>query len=135
MSKSSYAKIKSIRSDISKLQGFNEDYCARTSPSSVDKHGFGFNKDSRFASFSLKLTFDNWMGHYGSSSCSTIMSLSNTDMVEKALIRYLNKNVDNVLRGVAEEMESDYLNMKSELESDIEQMQKLLSEISSEKGE
>ena len=116
--------------DISNLKQFDQKYREHTGQSQVDKHGRGFNKDSRFSSFSLKLSFDNWSGYYGNGGCSTILSLSNHDLVQKAFVQYLNKNMNQVLEGIAKEMESDYLNMKAELESDIEDMQNLLSEIS-----
>jgi hypothetical protein len=71
-----------------------------------DKHGFGFNLDSRFSSFRVEVSLDSWSGYYGNSSCSTFISVCDREEAANALVSWLNKNRAQVLAGMAEIIEN-----------------------------
>jgi hypothetical protein len=94
-------KSKNLFSDSKKLASIKQRHLEETQKSNIDKHGIGFNSDSRFCVFSAKVTFSAHTGSYGSSSCGTFERLSSGD-VGGALIEYLSENEDEVLKRMAE---------------------------------
>ncbi len=68
----------------------------------IDKHGFGFNRDGRFSAFSVRVNLDSWTGRYGSSSCSTFLHLPDRDVAGAALVEYLNRHKWEILQGMAD---------------------------------
>lgn len=84
-------RIKKLRREAAAIGGFHALYDAKyASDSNCDKKGYGFNRDDRFTAFSIKATFSSWSGYYGNSSCGTILSVYNRELVETAFVRALN---------------------------------------------
>ena len=73
----------------------------------VDKHNFNFvsGGSDRFNAAQFKFYLEAYRGNYGSSSCytNTVYSCSNQDL-NKAVVNYINKNKQQFLDGVAEEL-------------------------------
>jgi len=63
----------------------------------IDKYGAGFCLDKRFSMFETTVSFDSWIGHYGSSSCSTFSHAIKPEEVRKAFIQYLKTHEDEIL--------------------------------------
>lgn len=78
-----------------------------------DKVGIGFNLDSRFSCLKLQLSLDSWAGQYGSSGCSNILHVANTDIFKKYLVKILNENIEKVLHKVAQTMKKDLAEEKN----------------------
>lgn len=73
----------------------------------VDKHNFNFcvGQSDRFNAAQFKFYLEAYRGNFGSSSCYTnsVYSCSNQEL-NKAVVNYLNKNKQQFLDGVAEEL-------------------------------
>lgn len=68
----------------------------------IDKHDFGFNRDGRFSAFSVRVNLDSWIGHWGSSSCSTFLHVPDRGAAEVAFLEYLNLHVWEIMEGIAD---------------------------------
>ena len=97
------------------------------SPRIYDKVGWGFNGDDRFnACTHAKVAFYSYSGVYGdSSSCSRECHLDN-ELFQEYLIKYLDKNKEAIMLGIAGLMYEKAKSLKSQAE---DQLQKQLDEI------
>lgn len=77
-----------------------------------DKVGAGFNLDNRFnTSGKILVSLDIWQGTYGSSGSSTPVQFDE-NIFRKALISYLNANLQEVLNGMANIIEAAALKVR-----------------------
>lgn len=97
-------EVKSLLSDAKKIGSHNERFMDATKPGNsgnIDKYKKGFNADDRFKSFRAEVYFSSYTGSYGSSSVGSFLDISSTKSVEKAFIKYLQDNEDEVLKGIS----------------------------------
>ena len=66
-----------------------------------DKFDLGFNIDDRFSSFKMTLSLDSWLGYYGSSSCSTAISILDSNIFKASLVEELNSCAEEILMATA----------------------------------
>lgn len=121
--------IRGLIHDATLLDGIRKDFEEKTKSPRVDKKGIGFNYDSRFALFSVKITLDSWLGYYGSSGCSTLFSLFDRDMAASALVEYLNDHFDDVCTGMAEILKERAKSLATKAEQEAAETLKDLSDV------
>lgn len=106
----------------------------KNSNGNVDKHGFLFCKggSDRFNAAQFKFYLEAYRGIYGSSSCysNTVYRCSNEELNE-AVIRYLNKNKQQFLSGVADELKLMAQTAMIEAEKEVAAMQEALITVKS----
>jgi len=88
--------------------------------SRVDKLGVGFNKDVRFSVANFKLSFDNWSGVYGSSSCSTFFYVRHPEIFTDAFIRVLNIKLAGLLAQTADLLDKENQEARGKKIADME---------------
>lgn len=92
----------------------------------VDKCGFGFNLDRRFAAFTVEVSLDSWTGQWGSSSCSTFLHVADREAAKAALIEYLNRHAWEIMEGMADIIDSSNGEAKvayrEELQAELERL-------------
>lgn len=125
-------KIKSLMRAEKSLLTFNERFRAETDKQSCDKFGAGFNEDSRFSAFSVKVSFDSWVGYYGNSSCSTFGPYTAADN-SKYFIKAINKNRDLIFEAMADLIKHDYTTMLSEAKNELQKANDLINSIESDR--
>lgn len=74
--------------------------------SNIDKHNYTFKAggSDRFNSCQFRFYLEAYKGYYGDSSCSR-SSLGDSNIINEALVSYINKNKDTFLQGIADEIE------------------------------
>jgi hypothetical protein len=106
----------------------------KNSNGNVDKHAFKFCKGSsdRFNAATFKFYLEAYRGNYGSSSCcsNTVYRCSNEELNE-AVTRYLNKNKQQFLSGVADELKLMAQTAMIEAEKEVAAMQEALITVKS----
>lgn len=114
-------EVKELRKNVSAIRNFlNATLQKRKADLRIDKLEYGFNKDKRFAACDgVTVTFDSFVGSYGSSSCSTIVNLS-SDVFNKHLLRYLNNNKHTIMLAIADSIEKDAISLKGEVEKELQ---------------
>lgn len=120
-------KIKSLRREAANIGGFHALYAEKyASDSHCDKKGFGFNKDDRFAAFKVNVWFDSHAGHYGNSSCSTILNVYDQDSVKSAFIKALNVHQKELFQTMAKLMRDEAAGLTEQAEKEIAALQSML---------
>lgn len=126
-------KIRSLRREAAKIGGFHALYAEKYAPDShCDKKGFGFNKDERFSAFKVSVWFDSHAGYYGSSSCSTILSIYDQDSVKSAFIKALNVHQKELFQTMAKLMREEAASLTQAAEAELAVLRSLLDEAQSE---
>ena len=119
---------KKLKQEISRINGGMERYKKEVSTNKrCDKHGLGFNEDSRFSGFKVQLSLDSWLGYYGDSSCGNAISCG--DKFKQHFIQYLNSNVNLIIKSVVERMEDELRNYLDDEIEKTEQYLKSLKEV------
>jgi hypothetical protein len=95
-------QVQSMFNDAKKLKQFHEKYADEISNPNIDKYGKGFNHDDRFQSFKAMVYFGAKSGAYGSSSVGSCLYLDDPKKASDALIEYLNRNEEAVIKGMSE---------------------------------
>lgn len=112
---------------IKEVGTLREKYLSTAARSSCDKHGWGFNQDSRFSIFKAEVSLDSWVGWYGNSSCTTPGDIANKDLFVKYFVKWLDRHSDRMLSEIADMMEKDSLKAKEkrieELQTELERLQ------------
>ena len=94
---------------------------------SCDKKELSFNNDDRFKIFTLDSLFiSNYTGYYGSSSCSSVISISNKKLFEEYFIKVLNKMIKEIFEKIIVECKADIAKKKEEKIKELEEMIKNL---------
>tara|TARA_R110000851_G_scaffold6726_1_gene26782 strand:- start:1063 stop:1458 length:396 start_codon:yes stop_codon:yes gene_type:complete len=119
---------KSLKNTSSKLGGLLEDYSAKVSHSSIDKYNLKFGGDSRFSVFKVDVFLDCHTGSYGSSSCSTMISVDNKT-ASIALNKVLNKHMKMILDEMALSIAEEAKKLVSDAKAELEEATKFLDEI------
>ena len=135
-------EIRSVYFDMRKLLEFHgkhperlEEYQRLRKNSDIDKYGFGFVKDDRFSAVGRHtVTFDSWEGFFGSSNCSSLLSISNRDLFWQAFDKYLNQHQEEIFQYIATEFKKELGNRMSEVDDAISSLMKLKEVIGGEKG-
>ena len=84
-----------------------------------DKTGWGFNKDDRFSACkAVPIAFSSHMGTYGDSGCSSQMDLD-YEIFSRHLIDYLNKNKQEIMLSIADQIEKEAADLKSKAEAEL----------------
>lgn len=91
---------------VKSIRAIRPKYLAAIAKAGCDKYGLSFNGDDRFALFKTQLNLSGYLGYYGDSNCSTCGSVGDKKLFEDAFVKYLNSNIDAVLNGVADIIES-----------------------------
>ena len=93
--------VKVLRDSLQKWERIKAD------PSKYDKTGIGINLDGRFRSVTVAgFSIDSWAGVYGSSSCSTAISVGNRDLFEKYFLLEIQRDLLGIIRRVADAIEA-----------------------------
>lgn len=122
-------KIKRYVQTADQIRDLGMKYSNVKKPARIDKYGLGFNKDTRFSSLTFTLSLDNWKGEYGDSSCGRWLRITDTDIVKKHLLEYLNTNLTKIMNAVSDSIMVEAKTMKddaiSELESELEKIKNI----------
>lgn len=88
-------------------------------PGHYDKTGFGFNKDSRFcACRPIALSVDSWKGTYGSSSCSTQLSLDQS-IFHEHLLKVLQDDFKGIMLKVEDSIRKEAVKLKEKAQAEL----------------
>jgi hypothetical protein len=121
--------IRALLTNSKEFGSFWARYRQKTSDPKCDKHDASFNIDSRFSSFAVQLSFDSYLGYYGSSSCSTFMSC-NADLAKKYLVRAINFHNEAIFKSMAEMMRADADGLTVKAREEIAAMQHMVDSLS-----
>lgn len=111
-----------------KIRTLPDDFKKSLENPSIDKYALKFDGDTRFSVFSTVVYLDCHTGHYGNSSCSTYMSIK-SDLAREALNHYLNKNMREVLAGMADYLEEKASKLVDQAEKELADQQAILDSI------
>ena len=128
-------KIKALRAIADRLASFHEDFKKYEADSRCDKKGYGFGRDNRFSSFSIRTSFDSWVGYFGISSCSSALHVYSTDLVEQAFIKALNMHQRELFATTAAIMRTEAASLTDQASKELEALQKMLDETVSDISE
>ena len=98
--------------------------------SNCDKRGIGFNLDDRFSTASIKISIDSWHGYYGNSSCSHILSISNTEIFKRAFLEELNCRFNEIMINTANRIENKAKTLIEESREELLKTTELLNQLS-----
>ena len=120
-------KIKTMREAARSLLSFHAQYKEKYAPNSnCDKKGYGFGLDTRFAAFKLNTHFASWAGYYGNSSCGTILSVSDSELVGQYLIQALNVHQEELFATAARLIQQDAQKLTVDAEKEITALNDML---------
>lgn len=100
-------EFKKLERTTQQLRGAQDKFRKERSAPSADKTGFGFNLDDRFSSLKVTLALDSWVGYYGSSSCSRVVNIEDTEAAKRALVKWMNIHLGEILAGMADIVEQE----------------------------
>lgn len=121
--------IKSLRREADALANFHRIYSEKYSPNSrCDKKGYGFGEDDRFAAFHVKTHFASWHGYYGSSSCSTILSVYDSKAVESAIVRAMNTHQKEIFATAARLLREEAAALTEKAAAELTALQAMLND-------
>lgn len=122
-------RIKALKTEANSFSKFHAHYAEKyASDKNCDKKGYGFNQDDRFAAFKVAVSFDSWSGYYGNSSCGSILSVSNKEIVQKAFIDALNQNQQLIFATMAKLMLSEAEGLTAKAKQELAALQSLIAE-------
>lgn len=120
LSVSNIERMKALNSMADAVGRYFERHAERIAPSNVDKHGAQFDRRTdRFAAFHVSATFTCHTGVYGSSSCSTDLSLR-TEEVEPYFVRAMAKHQQLLFATAAELMRHDAAALTEKARAEID---------------
>jgi hypothetical protein len=122
-------EIRMLLLNSKSLRTFNEKYKEITSKTSCDKYGMGFDKDGRFSSFKVTVSFDSWAGYYGNSQCSTIGPGISEDNAKKYFNMALNSLQKEIFASMAYFMEKDAAKLKEKAVCEVSKAMKELNNL------
>jgi hypothetical protein len=126
-------RIKSLRREAAAIGGFNDLYSEKYAPDShCDKKGYGFNRDDRFAAFSVNIFFESHAGYYGNSSCSRILNVYDTDAVKAAFVKALGVHQKELFQTMASLMREEAASLIEQAETEIAALQAMLDQARAE---
>ena len=123
---------KALMRDAKKLIGFHDLFEEKTKKGNrgqIDKFGKGFNTDERFKSFKAEIYFSAHTGAYGSSSVSSFLRLESRDDIQRALIKYLQDNEEDVIKGMASILDKKAKELVNDALIEINNAQKAIDDI------
>jgi hypothetical protein len=97
--------------------------------SRYDKKGLTINTDSRFRATEVKLSIESWAGTYGSSSCSSVIHVSNAKIFQNAFERVIQSRLVILLTETAQEIDCVSTEMRQRRISQLENELNALREI------
>lgn len=100
-------------------------------PEYYDKVRVGFNEgdnDGWYTEQAIKLHFGAWCGTYGDSSTYKEFSIDGV-IFKEAFLRYLNRNKQDIMLGIAELIKKDALALKTEAEKEVQAQKDLIDSI------
>jgi hypothetical protein len=119
--------------DAKKLMGFHDLFEEKTKKGNggqIDKFGKGFNKDERFRSFKAEIYFSSHTGSCGSSSVSSFLRLESADDIKRALVKYLQDNEEDVIKGMASILDKKAKELVNDALIEVNNAQKAIDDIS-----
>lgn len=128
-----FTKIKRLLNQADALSGFWGRYRKAISDPQCDKHDAGFNVDGRFSGFTVSLSFDNLIGRYGSSACSTFMRLP-SETVGPFITRAINKHCELIFETAAQLMREEAATLKDKAAAEIAAMQATLDALEADEA-
>ena len=123
-----FEKITKLKKSSNSLMSFYERFKQETNKNSCDKYGCGFNKDDRFINFKVSISFNSWTGYYGNSGCTTF-GLYFPDEFKSYFVDAINSMQREIFNEMARKMLSDANEISKKAQKEIDQMQKLLSDV------
>jgi hypothetical protein len=123
MNKEKYDKYKrTIKALRSVTDEYNE-ITDRTKHPNADKFNIGWetNNNRGFSAFTVKLSFCNYVGYYGNSSCSVAVHLGDEELVTAALRQWLNDHRQEVFDGMADYLEKESEASRAEAIAELEE--------------
>ena len=127
-------EVKRNLNDIAEIRSFLKDGGTeglKSEDPQCDKVGFGFNEDSRFSAFATSVSLDSWKGYFGNSSCYKVINVSHSDVFSRALVAWLNKNIEKVMFGVCEIVEKECAKEVTEIRAESEKLKKIADDLES----
>lgn len=126
-------KLKSLNLFAKSASSFWERYDKTTASANCDKYEAKFNGDSRFTVFKTKspISFNALTGYYGRSGCSTFGGL-NDELANTYLLKAMNSLKRELFAEMARLAADDAREISGEAQSELEQMQQLVSEAQQE---
>lgn len=122
-------KIKRLRTNAAALGGFFERFGAEAAKHDCDKHGAGFGVDNRFSAFKVEVSFDSYTGYYGSSSCSSALSVER-EIVQPFFTRALNTHKAAIFATMAALMNTEAASLTGKARAEIAALQAMMDEVS-----
>jgi hypothetical protein len=120
-------RIKSLRREAEAIGGFHALYAEKYAPDrNCDKKGYGFSKDDRFAAFTVNTKFESHKGYFGDSSCYTILSVYDREVVERAFVEALNIHQKELFATAARLMREEAAKLTEQAEKEIEALKSML---------
>lgn len=98
----------------------------------IDKYGIGFNVNSKFSLFEVTVSYDAYIGHYGSSGCSTFKGLNNSKYIPSLFVEYVRSNEVKILNWIADRLEQEAESMIDKANNELREIKIFLNEIGSD---
>ena len=91
-------KVLQLQRSANALKTFLSNWADYVRDDRCDKKNWGFNIDSRFSSFSVKVSFDNYHGYYGNSGCSTFLQVLDSEILQRAFLETINSMKFDIIK-------------------------------------
>lgn len=109
--------------------GFDKWDKYKKTPSHYDKTGMGFNLDGRFqACEPLKLWVASWVGVYGDSNCSNVISVD-SEIFNKYLLQVLKGKFNGIMNEVSAAIIKDAQSMAEKANKEVADIKKYIDDL------
>ncbi len=116
-------KVKNLLKTANEAETVFDRYKEATNESRCDKHGLGFNLDSRFSSAKITLSIDSWTGYYGNSGCGVFFRITDKEVFEKHLLKVIQSKFKSIIQETADSIRNEATELKEkalkELQDDL----------------
>jgi len=122
---------KALINDARELEEFHDKFKEATrkgNRESIDKFAKGFNRDDRFKSFKAEIYFSAYIGSW-SSSVSSFLHLESDSDINESLIKYLQDNEEDIIKGMASILDKKAKELVSEALIEVANAQIAINEI------
>lgn len=122
-------KVKQMLQTAKEAETVIDRYKNATSAPSCDKHGLGFNLDSRFSSAKVTLSIDSWTGYYGNSGCGTFFTITDREVFEKHLLKVLKSKFQAIILETSKSIKEEASQMKEKALKELEDNLNLINSL------
>ncbi len=115
-------EAKNLFDNAKKIRGFIVSFKEKIKESSIDKKSLNFKKgrSDRFVSVDLPMYLECYTGYYGNSGCSTERLTNIQQEVQEAYVEWCNENMQMILDGIADKLESKAHQTKEKVKKELE---------------